>query len=133
MIVSHHDNPTETALAEARADCHLLSHPFNRRYEAGVLSRGELIQYAEKHRYFEATFPMFLDNLSARLSDGLVRDSEVAKLSDDVSSPSHLNHFERFARSFGATDTTISPTMLYLVGSYSVLLKQGPEQSLAGP
>lgn len=97
------------------------------------MSRGELTQYAEKHRYFEATLPMCLNNLSARFPDGLVRNSAVAKLSGDVSSPSHLNLFEQFARSFGAADTAISPTMLYLVGSYSVLLKQGPEPSLAGP
>jgi pyrroloquinoline quinone (PQQ) biosynthesis protein C len=122
----------EDVLATALADHQLLSHPFYRRWEAGTLQREELTRYAEQYRFFEAMLPSFLENLSGLLPVGPVRDAVAANLSDEVSSPSHLELFEQFARSFDASEAPISPAMAHLVDSYAKVLELGPEASLAG-
>jgi pyrroloquinoline-quinone synthase len=121
-----------TTLDAALRDYQLLNHPFYRRWEAGELSRDELTHYAEQYRYFEAMFPLFLEGLSTQLAAGPVRDAVLDNLTDEVSAPSHLELFDRFARWFDASDAEISPAMAHLVGVYWLLSKRGPTSSLAG-
>jgi len=121
-----------TALANSITNLQLLNHPFYRRWEAGELDREELTDYADQYRYFERMLPCFLENLGGQLPDGLARDSVAANLSDETSSPSHLELFEQFARAYDATDAEISSAMSSLVASYTELLQRGPVASLAG-
>jgi len=125
-------NQLEENLALVLSDCQLLDHPFYRRWEAGELRRDEITKYAEQYRYFESMFPTFLRELSAQLPEGPIRDSVLDNLSDEITPPSHLTLFEKFAMWFDASDAPISPAMSWLVDSYSELLTRGPGASLAG-
>jgi pyrroloquinoline-quinone synthase len=122
----------ELALDGALKDHRLLDHPFYRRWEAGEVGRDELSRYAEQYRFFEAMFPQFLEALAMQLPDGPARRAVLDNLNDEVSAPSHLELFDRFARSFDADDAPISPAMSTLVESYARLLALGPDASLAG-
>jgi pyrroloquinoline-quinone synthase len=122
----------ETVLQSALADRQLLSHPFYQRWEAGGLSRSELTRYAEQYRFFEAMLPEFLESLSAQLGEGVARDCVEANLADEVSAPSHLSLFEKFADALDAANPPISLAMAHLVASYHQLLTQGVDASLAG-
>lgn len=122
----------EIALNATLADRQLLDHPFYRRWEAGGLSREELTSYAEQYRYFESMFPDFLQKLSGQLPEGPARDAVLDNLRDEISPPSHLSLFERFARWFDAGDADMSPAMSHLVDSYFEVLRRGPQASLAG-
>lgn len=113
-------------------DRKLLSHPFYRRWEAGQLTNAELTSYAEQYRYFEEMLPTFLERLGGGLPEGRARDAVLANLSDETTPPSHLELFEQFAQSFGATPAPISGAMRNLVDSYSKVLEQGPCAALAG-
>jgi pyrroloquinoline-quinone synthase len=124
--------PLELALDAALTDHRLLEHPFYRRWEAGEVSRDELTRYAEQYRFFEAMFPKFLESLSQQLPDGAARDAVLDNLNDEVTAPSHLELFDRFASSFDATDAPISPAVAELVEAYARLLELGPRVSLAG-
>jgi pyrroloquinoline quinone (PQQ) biosynthesis protein C len=114
------------------ADRQLLVPPFYSRWEAGQLSRGVLTHYAEQYRHFEMMLPEFLTQLSQQLPEGPARDFVLDNLSDEVTAPSHLDRFDRFAQSLDAADAPISPATSYLVESYKGLLEQGPAASLAG-
>jgi pyrroloquinoline quinone (PQQ) biosynthesis protein C len=110
----------------------LLTHPFYRRWELGLLDRPELTSYAEQYRYFEEMLPVFLESLSEQLPDGVARESVLDNLSDEVATPSHLELFKGFAAFYGATNATISPAMRSLVAAYFELLSRRSASSLAG-
>jgi pyrroloquinoline-quinone synthase len=116
----------------AVADRQLLDHPFYRRWEAGELERRELTHYAEQYRHFETMLPLFLRRLSAKLGPGGARDLVDANLADEVSAPSHLALFERFASFYGAADAAMTPATRALVDAYSSVLRRGPVSALAG-
>jgi pyrroloquinoline quinone (PQQ) biosynthesis protein C len=120
------------ALETTLSDRQLLSHPFYRRWEDGRLSDSELTSYAEQYRYFEAMLPVFLRELSDQLPEGLARKSVLDNLSDEVTAPSHLELFERFAQFYGASPAPLSTATKVLVDSYSQLLRQSPSAALAG-
>jgi pyrroloquinoline-quinone synthase len=117
---------------DAIRDRLLLDHPFYQRWEAGELSREELTHYAEQYRHFETMLPLFLRRLSAKLGPGGARDLVDANLADEVSAPSHLQLFERFASFYGARDVEMSPATRALVEAYSDVLRRGPVAALAG-
>jgi pyrroloquinoline-quinone synthase len=120
------------ALDKAVSDHQLLNHPFYRRWEAGQLTRHELTKYAVQYRYFETMLPAFLQELSEQIPVGPARDSVLDNLSDEVTAPSHLELFERFASFYEASLAPISAAMKSLVDSYFQLLRQSPSASLAG-
>jgi pyrroloquinoline quinone (PQQ) biosynthesis protein C len=122
----------DTKIVKALEPYLLLNHPFYRRWEAGALHRDELTGYAEQYRYFERMLPSFLEKLIDQLPDGPIRDAVGANLTDEVSPPSHLELFERFARFYDAGEAEISPAMRRLVDAYSMILAKGPASSLAG-
>jgi pyrroloquinoline-quinone synthase len=122
----------ETCVRESLADRQLLEHPFYRRWEAGELSREELTRYAEQYRHFEAMMPDFLAALADHLDPGIARDFVEANLRDEVTPPSHLELFDRFAAAYGATDTPPSPAMEALLSAYREVAECGPVSALAG-
>ncbi|HEV3267886.1 MAG TPA: iron-containing redox enzyme family protein [Acidimicrobiales bacterium] len=110
----------------------LLQHPFYQRWEAGELKDGELTSYAEQYRYFETMLPDFLTRLSETLPAGPTRDAVLDNYRDEVSPPSHLELFEKFADFYDAADAPISPAMAALVASYDEVLHESPAAALAG-
>jgi pyrroloquinoline-quinone synthase len=122
----------QAIMDSALRDRRLLSHPFYRRWEAGQLTHAELARYAEQYRFFEEMLPSFLEGLSADLPDGPARDAVQDNLSDETTPPTHLELFERFARSYGASSAPISAAMRTLVDSYAQIREQGPCAALAG-
>src|SRR5579863_7935791 len=114
MTIFLHDE-----LDSSISDRKLLSHPFYQRWEAGELSVDELQHYAEQYRYFEEMLPEYLTKLANDLPVGVARDSVLNNLSDEVSSPSHLELFERFANFYDAKDVSPTPAMEALVDAYS--------------
>lgn len=116
---------------ETMRDRWLLDHPFYRRWEAGELTRAELTSYAEQYGFFEALLPAFLATLSGQL-DGAARELVEANLADEVTPPSHLELFERFARHYGARDVPASPAMSRLLDAYASVLDRGSVRALAG-
>ena len=121
-----------SALESSIRDRKLLSHPFYRRWEAGGLSIEELRLYAEQYRYFEEMLPQFLQQLADQLPEGFARESVQKNLADEISSPSHLELFERFADFYRASPAPISPAMKRLVDAYYDVLTQSPATALAG-
>jgi pyrroloquinoline-quinone synthase len=117
---------------DALNDRQLLDHPFYQRWEEGLLTRDELTHYAEQYRHFETMMPGFLTRLRDELSPGEARDLVEANLMDEVSSPSHLELFERFATCFDATDAAPSPAMGALLDAYDDVARQGTVSALAG-
>ena len=55
------------ALSRALEGRDLLTHPFYRRWEAGLLSQDELAEYAVQYRAFEASLPVVLSDVVDRL------------------------------------------------------------------
>jgi pyrroloquinoline-quinone synthase len=117
---------------DALNDRQLLDHPFYQRWEMGTLTRDELARYAEQYRHFETMMPGFLVQLRDSLEPGEAHDLVDANLMDEVSPPSHLELFEQFATSFGATDAPASPAMVSLLDAYVEVASQGPVSALAG-
>jgi pyrroloquinoline-quinone synthase len=115
----------------ALQDRQLLDHPFYRRWEAGLLSRDDVREYAEQYRYFEAMLPDFLLRLSESLAPGPARNLVEANLRDEVTAPSHLELFERFAEFYGATIADMTPATRRLVNAYFEVLRRGSASALA--
>jgi pyrroloquinoline-quinone synthase len=110
----------------------LLSHPFYQRWERGELDVIELARYAEQYRFFEAYLPEFLTALAARVANGTTRESLLANLDDEITEPSHLSLFNRFADAYGAHDAPISPAMSALLDAYATALDDSDAVAVAG-
>ena len=88
----------------------LLAHPFYRRWEAGALEPGELAGYAAQYRHFEATLPVVLEAVDARLPDGHARQLVQANLDDERGVPApHIELFDAFADAVGARSPPTHP------------------------
>ncbi len=123
----------EAALDEGTAGYRLLDHPFYRRWEAGLLERRELASYAAQYRHFEGALPSFLERLAAALPPGAARQAVLDNLADELGDPvAHLELFERFGRSVGATDEAPGPAARGLCEAYDEVLGAGPVAALAG-
>ena len=125
-------NTVTALLDQALEGRRLLDHPFYRRWEAGQLHDGELQNYAEQYRYFEAHLPLFLAELAGRLPHGPAQRAVSANLRDEVAQPSHLDLFESFAAFYGATHAEISPAMQNLVDEYRGVLATSDVAAIAG-
>ena len=110
----------------------LLNHPFYQRWERGELASHEMTSYAEQYRYFEKMLPDFLHELADQLPTGSARSAVESNLHDEVSTPSHVELFEKFAAHYGATNADISPAMRNLLQAYRDVLDRGPVSGLAG-
>lgn len=126
------------ALTAALQGRELLAHPFYRRWEAGLLDRQELAEYAVHYRGFEAVLPVVLAAVVERLTD---QDEPAAaslvtrNLADERGRPeAHLDLFDRFAAALPATAraTGPGPASRALVGTYRSLAGEGPVAALSG-
>ena len=110
----------------------LLEHPFYRRWEDGQLSHGELREYADQYRHFEASLPATLTDIATGLPEGPLRNAVEKNRADEVAAPSHLDLFEQFATHYGATGSAPSPAMSRLLGAYRECIDRGTSAAVAG-
>lgn len=85
----------------------LLSHPFYRRWEQGLLEPPELAEYAEQYRHVESALPAVLETVASTLPPGRARQLVEANLADergdgDGGGEAHTAMFERFASAISA-------------------------------
>ena len=123
----------ETVLVEVLEDRRLLTHPFYRRWEAGMLGRAELAAYAAQYRHFEATLPDVLERVVDRIDDPTARRLVQANLDDERGVPApHLELFDGFAHAVGApAEAEATPATAALVGLYRDATHTSPVTALA--
>jgi pyrroloquinoline quinone (PQQ) biosynthesis protein C len=128
-----HTERIRAALADALADRHLLTHPFYRRWEAGMLADGELASYAEQYRHIERALPVTLTSIAAGLPAGPSRSLVEANLADEVAGSSpHAVLFESFAHAAGAApESTPSAATTALLGAVRAAAASDPVAALA--
>ena len=116
----------------------LLAHPFYRRWEAGLLHRSELAEYAVNYRAFEAALPAVLHVVVEQLrasGEHEAADMVDRNLADESGRPEpHLDLFDRFAAALPVAASTTAPgsSAEALVATYGDLTDQGPVAALAG-
>jgi pyrroloquinoline quinone (PQQ) biosynthesis protein C len=128
-----HTQGIHEVLAEAIVGRHLLAHPFYRRWEAGVLTAGELAAYAEQYRHIERELPVTLSAIASALPDGRARELVEANLSDELGSPEpHVHLFESFARAAGAApNVPATPSTAALLALVRTAAATDPAAALA--
>ena len=111
----------------------LLSHPFYQRWEAGLLRRSELAEYAAQYGHFEAALPTVLRATLEALDPessaaGLIRQN----LADEEGNPvPHVQLFAAFAESVGAHATPPTDATRRLLDTYGRLVADGSAHGLA--
>jgi pyrroloquinoline quinone (PQQ) biosynthesis protein C len=132
------DAPLSESLSQALEGRDLLTHPFYRRWEAGLLSQDELAEYAIHYRAFEASLPLVLSDVVDQLRDaGEFEPAEMVtrNLRDELGRPEpHLDLFDRFADALTGTPASSAPgpAAQALVQTYADLVAEGPAATLAG-
>ena len=111
----------------------LLSHPFYRNWQQGLLAERDLAVYAEQYRHFERSLPAVLSAIAGDLPGGEARTLVVQNLDDESSRPEpHVRLFEGFADAVGArAESDASDATRQLIGVYAEAVKQGPVPALA--
>ncbi len=128
-----HSPLSRTALAEAIVGRHLLTHPFYRRWEAGLLAEGELAAYAEQYRHIEQALPVTLAAIADALPAGRARQLVEANLADELGSPEpHTELFESFALAAGAApEAPATPSTATLLALVRTAASYDPAAALA--
>jgi pyrroloquinoline quinone (PQQ) biosynthesis protein C len=110
----------DLAISEHR----LLTHPYYRRWQDGLLTIDELGAYAEQYRHFERSLPGVLATTAECLSDVQTRRLVEDNLRDELAEPRpHAEIFEGFASAVGAkqkadaTEATRNLVSLYETAS----------------
>jgi pyrroloquinoline-quinone synthase len=117
----------------AVADQRLLDHPYYQSWQEGLLTRGDLAEYAEQYRHFERCLPGVLEAVSAGLPQGTARRLVEENLRDESGVPMpHVDLFEGFASAVGAS-LEVAPTRATgaLVHLYEEALTSGVAAALA--
>ena len=111
----------------------LLSHPFYRSWQEGLLPERDLALYAEQYRHFERSLPEVLSAIAGDLPAGDARNLVTQNLDDESSQPEpHVTLFEGFADAVGARPASDpSRATRELVEVYAEAAKQGPVPALA--
>jgi pyrroloquinoline quinone (PQQ) biosynthesis protein C len=120
------------AISEAVADRLLLRHSYYRAWQDGALTTGDIASYAAQYRYFERLLPEALAAVAASLEEATPRRLVEENLADERSRPApHVELFEQFASSVGATLEPSSPDTRRLVDVYRDSAAVGPIEGLA--
>jgi pyrroloquinoline-quinone synthase len=118
---------------ERRIDArHLLTHPFYTQWQAGMLPREALQEYARQYYAFESSFPRFLSALHSRTERADVRQALLENLWDEEhGSSNHAELWLRFAERIGVDrddvrGATWNEGSRALVDSYSRITTEAP-------
>lgn len=85
-------------------DRHLLTHPFYTKWQAGMLPREALQEYARQYYAFESSFPRFLSALHSRSDRPEVRQALLENLWDEEhGATNHAELWLRFAEGVGVS------------------------------
>jgi len=91
------------ALDERIARYDLLCHPYYKAWTAGVLTRGDLREYAADYYHHVAAFPAYLSALHTRLEDGETRRAVLRNLcEEEITGRPHSEMWLDFAEGMGA-------------------------------
>jgi pyrroloquinoline-quinone synthase len=126
---------TRTIVETSVAEWRLLTHPFYLRWSAGLLSTGELREYAAQYRHIEAAIPRLLTLAATQCTEPQARALVEQTLSDelgDAQRPSHLSLFDDFAQALHAQPAAASPATLALLGTLDELASRGAIEGLSG-
>jgi pyrroloquinoline-quinone synthase len=117
----------------ALADQRLLDHPYYQSWQEGLLSMGDLAEYAEQYRYFERCLPGVLETVSESLAQGTAKRLVDQNLRDESGVPRpHVDLFEGFAAAVGARrDVAPTPATRALVALYEEAASSGAAAALA--
>jgi pyrroloquinoline-quinone synthase len=121
----------DDAISSALAGRHLLDHPFYRSWQLGTLTSEDIGRYAAQYRHFEKSLPEILASTVAQIDDPRVRSLVQSNLDDELSTPSHLELFDRFASAVGATSDPPSQATTALVELYRQAAASSPHAALA--
>ncbi|HEX6394773.1 MAG TPA: iron-containing redox enzyme family protein [Acidimicrobiales bacterium] len=111
----------------------LLDHPYYRQWQEGLLTRGELAEYAEQYRHFERVLPEALEAVASRLPAGPAHDLVAGNVEDERSRPEpHVDLFEAFATAVGSEEDKVATVATQkLVDLYREAAEAGPIEALA--
>ncbi len=117
----------------AVSDQRLLDHPYYLSWQEGLLTRGDLAEYAEQYRHFERCLPGVLGSVSEGLPAGTARRLVEENLHDETEVPrAHINLFEGFASAVGArAEAPATPATRALVDLYEEAASTAPAVALA--
>lgn len=121
------------AVEDSLGGLRLLDHPYYRKWQEGLLTRGELGEYAEQYRHFEQVLPEALEAVASQLPAGPAHDLVVGNLEDERSRPEpHVHLFESFATAVGSEPEKLpTEATRRLVGLYREAAEAGPIEALA--
>lgn len=127
------DSDVSAAIERSLDGLRLLSHPFYRSWQEGLLAERDLALYAEQYRHFERSLPDVLSAIAADLPAGDARTLVEQNLDDESSQPEpHVILFEGFADAVGARpESDPVHATRDLVGVYAEAVKEGPVPALA--
>lgn len=94
--------PIDAAIATALSGRHLLDHPYYQAWQEGRLSASDIGAYAGQYRHFEQALPEILAATASQIDADATRALVEANRRDELSAPSHLELFDRFAGAVGA-------------------------------
>ncbi len=123
----------QQGIDQALSGLRLLEHPFYKRWQAGELTMTELKEYGEQYRHFEATLPEVLRGIMSQLPVGDAAEFINDNLADEVGDPTHLELFDEFLASLGASPSADAhPATAALVDAYAKVVKKGGASGIAG-
>jgi pyrroloquinoline-quinone synthase len=125
------DVPIEAAIDHALTGRRLLDHPYYQAWQEGSLSPSDIASYAAQYRHFEQALPQILAATAARIDATEPRSLVEANLADEVATPTHLELFDRFAASLGATEADATEATQALVDLYRRAAEAGPVPALS--
>ena len=113
----------------------LLTHPFYQRWQNGELKDGELKEYSEQYRHFEALLPGYLSEILDQLPEGEAADY-IQSNYDDESGKRGVSHLELFgsflAASGGSSEAVATPATAALVEVYRQVGSENVGCAIAG-
>jgi pyrroloquinoline-quinone synthase len=120
------------AVPDAVAGRLLLGHPYYQAWQQGTLGTVDLARYAAQYRHFERVLPEALAAVAASMREGPARRVVEENLADERSRPApHVELFEQFATSVGATSEPPAEATGQLVDLYRDSAAAGPVEGLA--
>ncbi len=120
------------AISDATAGSLLLDHPYYQAWQDGTLTTEDIGRYAGQYRHFERVLPETLEVVAASMQEESPRRPVKENLADERSRPSpHVELFDQFASSVGATVQPPTPVTRQLVELYRDSAASGPVEGLA--
>lgn len=124
--------PIDAAIDTALSGRRLLDHPYYQAWQEGRLTASDIAAYAGQYRHFEQALPEILAATAAQIDADASRALVEANLNDELSTPSHLELFDRFAGAVGGdVEAPATVATQSLVDLYRDAASDGPVAALS--